>query len=187
MIKKPTAAITLTEIMIAVAILGFVILPIFGLLNYTNRGTREQDAEGIAANLAKEEMNRLMYVISRDNLLSAAGSAQTWSFGSDYDVKGNKFTGAYTVFPFSNDELGFIIPAFKFHDPMGCNNGLEANPGSALDPAKTMTLAAVFPDSADKCRLADIRLVVRWHLPGGEYNSTSQFQLLARRAFVDKE
>ncbi len=187
MIRKPTAAITLTEIMIAVAILGCVILPIFGLLNYTNRGTREQDSEGIAANLAKEEMNRLMYVISRDNLLAGAGNPQTWSFGTDYEVKGNKFTGAYTVFPFTNAELAFTVPAFKFHDPMGCSNGLEAAPQNALDTPKTMTLAEVYPDSTDRCRLVDIRLVVRWHLPGGDYNSTSQFQLLARRAFIDKE
>ena len=187
MTDQKRKGITLTEIMLAVAILGFIILPIFGLLNYTNRGTREQDAEGIAANLAKEEMNRLMFVISRDNLLSGAGSAQAWSFGADYEVKGNKFTGEYTVFPFNNTELAFAIPAFKFHDPMGCNNGIEANAAGALEAPKTMTLAEVYPDSAHKCRLADIRLVVRWRLPSGEYNDISQLQLLARRAFLDKE
>lgn len=184
--QKTTLAITLPEILIAVAILAFVILPVYQLLNHTNRGTREQDAEGIAANLAKEEMNRLMFVITRDNLLSGAGSAQPWSFGADYDVKGNKFSGEYTAFPFSNSELGFSLPNFKFHDPMGCNNGLEANPASALDAPKTMTIAEVYPDSTS-CHLADIRLVVRWRLPGGEYNDINKFQLLARRAFLVKD
>jgi hypothetical protein len=174
--------------MIAVSILAFVILPIFGLLQYTNRGTREQDAEGIAANLAKEEMNRLMYVISRDNLLSGAGSLQPWSFGADYDFKGNKFSGEYSVHPFSSSELSFSIPTFIFHDPMRCaGNGQEQDVAGTIGPAKTMTLAEVYPDSAGECRLADIRLVVKWKVPSGEYNETNQFELLARRAFVDKE
>lgn len=70
---------------------------------------------------------------------------------------------------------------------MGCNNGVEATAAGALEAPKTMTLAEVYPDSVDKCRLADIRLVVRWRLPSGEYNDISQLQLLARRAFLDKE
>ena len=187
MIIRPNSGVTLTELMIATAIMAFVILPIFGLLNYTNRGTREQDAEGIAANLAKEEMNRLMFVITGENLLDGAGAAHPWSFGADYDVKGNKFSGEYTVYPFSNTELAFSIPKFVFHDPMNCSSGLESSPGTALDSPQTMTIADVYPDSAGVCRLADIRLVVRWRLPSGEYNEVSQFELLARRAFLVKE
>jgi len=187
MTRKSRTGVTLTELMIAVGILAFVILPVFGLLQYTNRGTREQDAEGIAANLAKEEMNRLMYVISRDNLLSGAGAAQPWSFGADHDVKGNKFSGEYTVYPFTSAELNFAIPKFVFHDPMNCSSGVESNPGGTLGAADSMSIAEVYPDTAGLCRLADIRLVVRRHVPGGEYNDTNQFELLARRAFVDKE
>lgn len=184
---KNHSAVTLPELLISVSILAFVILPIFNLLNYTNRGTREQDAEGIAANLAKEEMNRLMFVISRDNLLIGAGTAQPWSFGADHEVKGNKFSGEYTVYPFTNAELDFTLPIFKFHDPMSCSAGLESNPGSALDPTKKMKISDVYPDSAGLCRLADIRLVVKWRLPSTSYNNISQFELVARRAFLVKE
>lgn len=187
MIKRTNSGITLTELMIAVGILAFVILPVFGLLQYTNRGTREQDAEGIAANLAKEEMNRLMFVISRGNLLSGAGSAQSWSFGADYDVKGNKYSGEYTVYPFSSTELAFLIPNLVFHDPIRCSDGVEIDGPGSLGAGKTMTIAQVYPDTAGECRLADIKLVVKWHVPSGEYNEINQFELLARRAFVDKE
>lgn len=187
MMIRQNAGVTLTELMIAVGILAFVVLPIFGLLQYSNRGTREQDAEGIAANLAKEEMNRLMYVISRDNLLSGAGAAQPWSFGADYDIKGNKFSGEYTVYPFSSSELAFSIPKFIFHDPMTCSSGVESSPGTTLDTPDTKTIAWVYPDTAGECRLADIRLVVRWHVATGDYNDVNQFELLARRAFIDKE
>ncbi len=185
--RNTRKGVTLTELMIAVGILAFVVLPIFGLLQYSNRGTREQDAEGIAANLAKEEMNRLMYVINRENLLDGAGAAKSWSFGADHDVKGNKFSGEYTVYPFTSAELNFAIPRFVFHDPMNCSSGVESAPGATLGANDSMTIADVYPDTAGLCRLADIRLVVRWHVPGGEYNETNQFELLARRAFVDKE
>jgi len=184
--KRINAGITLTELMIAIGILAFVILPIFGLLQYTNRGTREQDAEGIAANLAKEEMNRLMYVISRDNLIDGAGTAKTWSFGANHDVKGNKFSGEYTVYTFSSAELNFKKPKFVFHDPINCAANC-VNLGGALDTADKMSLDKVYPDKADLIRMVDIKLVVRWHVPSGEYNETNQFELLARRAFIDKE
>lgn len=184
---RKTSAVTLTELLVSISILAFVILPIFGLLNYTNRGTREQDAEGIAANLAKEEMNRLMFVISRDTLLDGAGAPQIWSFGADHDVKGNMFSGEYTVYPFTSAELDFSLPNFKFHDPMTCSSGLESDPGNALDAPKDMSIAEVYPDTAGLCRLADIRLVVRWRLPNTDYNNVSQFELVSRRAFLVKE
>ncbi|PKL43255.1 MAG: hypothetical protein CVV41_11080 [Candidatus Riflebacteria bacterium HGW-Riflebacteria-1] len=187
MIIRQNAGVTLAELMIAVGILAFVIVPIFGLLQYSNRGTREQDAEGIAANLAKEEMNRLMYVITRENLLLGAGAVHEWSFGADYDIKGNKFSGEYTVYPFTSNELAFAIPKFIFHDPQTCSSGVESNPGGTLNTPDTMTIAEVYPDTAGECRLADIRLVIRWRVATGEYNDVNQFELLARRAFVDKE
>ena len=60
MFKKKTKAVTLTEILVAVVMLAVCGLPIFGLLNFSTKGTREQSAEAEAGNLAKEEMNRLM-------------------------------------------------------------------------------------------------------------------------------
>jgi hypothetical protein len=70
---------------------------------------------------------------------------------------------------------------------MNCSSGVESNPGGSLGPADSMSIAEVFPDTAGLCRMADIRLVVRWHVPSGEYNETNQFELLARRTFVDRE
>lgn len=174
---------TLVEIMMAVSILAFVILPVLGLLNYSNRGTREQDAEGIAANLAKEEMNWLMFVATSDNLLDANGVPTLWRVGEKV-VKGNVFRGEYTTYPFTSGELSFDVPKFKFHDPQDCAGGLESSPGTALDGTDPMTIAEVYPDIAAECRLIDIRLVVQWRLPSGEYDDRNQFQLIARRAFL---
>lgn len=180
--------LTLVEIMMAVSILAFIILPVVGLLNYSNRGTREQDAEGIAANLAKEEMNRLMYVVTRENLLEAEANPTTWSLGADYDVKGNKFSGEFSVYPHSSSDLSFSVPQFKFHDPQKCSGGYETDPGNTLESPEPMTLAEVYPDSASECRLADILLVVKWRVASeDDYDPRNQFKLIARRAFLVTE
>lgn len=186
MMRKQNRGMTLVEILMAVSILAFVVLPVLGLLNYSNRGTREQDAEGIAANLAKEQMNRLMYVVSRDNLLDGAGAPQPWALG-EHVVKGNVFSGEYTVFPWDSGELDFSVPKFKFHDPQLCAGGVESSPGTALDAADSMSLADVYPDSAGECRMVDIILVVKWHLPSTDFDPRNQFQLVARRAFLVEE
>jgi hypothetical protein len=179
--------INLVEIMIAVGIMAFIILPIMGLLDYTNRGTREQDAEGIAANLAKEEMNRLMYVVDRDNLLSATGGGTTWSLGADHSVKGNLFTGHYTVYPWSTDELDFIVPKFKFHDPQGCSSGVESQPDDCLEAPEPKPLSEIYIDSAEaaKCKMMDIVLEVKWKLPNqDDYLEKNKFKLIGRRTFL---
>lgn len=183
-----TRAFTLVEIMVAVAILAFVVLPIFGLLNYSNRGTREQDAEGIAANIAKEEMNKLMYVYTRDNLLSGAGTSQ--ALPSDHNIKGNVFTGEYTVYPFTSNEISFIVPKTEFHDPMPCGDaGRELNPGSVFtDSGKLMTLAEVYPELAGQTLMADIKLTIKWKLPNeSDFDPRNQFDLIARRTFLVTE
>ena len=68
--KKKNKAVTLTEILVAVVMLAVAGLPIFGLMNFSSRGTREQSAEAEAGNLAKEEMNRLMYVADYNELIN---------------------------------------------------------------------------------------------------------------------
>ena len=178
--------INLVEIMIAIGIMAFIILPVMNLLDYTNRGTREQDAEGIAANLAKEEMNRLMYVVDRENLVAATGG-ETWSFGADHNVKGNLFTGNYTVYTWDTSELDFMVPKFKFHDPQGCSSGVESQPDNCLETAEEKPLSDIYIDATEaaKCKMMDIVLEVKWKLPNqDDYLDKNQFKLIGRRTFL---
>lgn len=174
--------------MLAVSILALSILPIVGLLNYATRGTREQDAEGIAANLAKEEMNRLMYVITRENLLNDAGNPQPWSYaqaGKTVELKGNVFVGEYVVYPHSNSSLNFQIPQMQFHDPQLCVGGGETQAGVPGAPLG-MNLATVYP-TITQTLLVDIRLRLRWRIPSGTFEPQNELLLLARRAFPVEE
>lgn len=177
--------ITLIEIMLAVAIMAMAVIPIFGMLTYSNRGTREQDAEGIAANLAKEEMNRLMNVVTRGNLLSNPGSTKSWSIGTQ-EIKGNIFEGEYTVFPTSNSNLNFTIPQMNFHDPGLCPTGKETQ-SSVLDTAISVKVSEVLPDLPGGVMIADILLRVKWRMPYEKtFDPKREFILVARRSFLVK-
>jgi type II secretory pathway pseudopilin PulG len=179
--RRFNIGMTLVEIMMAVAILGAIILPIVGLLDYSNRGTREQDAEGIAANIAKEKMNQLLFELSKTNLLAGANTAETEV------IKGNVFQWEYTVHQWGASELGFNIPQFRFHDPQLCagGGGVESDHENALDAPKTMNLADVYPDAAGETYMADISLIMKWRLPNqSAFDDRNQFQLFARRTFL---
>lgn len=175
----------LIEIVLAVSILALSILPIAGMLDYTNRGTREQDAEGIAANLAKEEMNRWMYVIDRRNILDGAVGPQDWSYGGSVNKKGNEFTGEISIYKHNNSTLNFQIPQMQFHDPLGCSAGGEVNTGVTGAPV-SMDIPKVYPTITDNL-LVDIMLKVRWKIPGRDYEPQNELTLIGRRAFLVRE
>ncbi len=169
------SGMNLVDIMLAVSILAFAILPVAGLLDYANRGTREQDAEGIAANLAKEEMNSLMYVIDQTNLLNGAPGTKNWS------IKGNEFESEYAVFPHGNASLNFSVPQMNFHDPLGCAGGGEANNGVVGAPVD-MNLNVLYPGRPPL--LVDIAFNIRWRLPGKNFEPQNVINLIGRRAFL---
>lgn len=178
---KKRSGMNLIEIMLAVAILALTILPVVGLLDYTNRGSREQDAEGIAANLAKEEMNRLMYVIDRENLIDGSPGVKQWSFGGAHNVKGNEFYGEYRVYKHANSSLSFQVPQMNFHDPLECPTGAEANTGVNGTPI-ALDLETVYPGSPTL--LVDIILKVKWKTPSRDFEPHNEITLVGRRAFL---
>lgn len=168
------SGMNLVDIMLAISILAFAILPVAGLLDYANRGTREQDAEGIAANLAKEEMNSLMYVIDQTNLLNGAPGTKNWN------IKGNEFESQYAVYPHNNNSLDFSVPQMNFHDPINCSGG-EVNSGVVGAPVP-MNLDVLYPGLPPL--LVDIAFTIRWRLPGKAFEPQNEITLIGRRAFL---
>lgn len=183
---KKKSGVTLTEIMLALAILGFAVIPMAGMIHYVMSSSREQDAEGIASNLAKEEMNRLLYVIRRDNLLMNARTPRPWSFAESgflMETRGNIYEGVYVVFPHENADLVFDIPILEFHNPYDCKDGKEEHQ-DIIDPDPApMNIADVYPEIAEPL-MADILLRVRWRTPRGNFREPDQLTLVARRSFL---
>lgn len=188
--KRNRLAVSFAEIIIAVAMMGVAALPIFGLLTYSSRGTREQEAEAEAGNLAKEEMNRLMYVVEPDNLLKDAGSDVPCSFAGntkEVNKKGNVFKGIYTIYPHENKNVKFKVPQMVFHRPQGCPNGAEQNSDVVSKDLIEMDLQKLYPNNT-KPLLVDIYLQISWRLATEKtYPDKNRLVLYGRRYFNVEE
>ena len=166
--KKKNKAVTLTEILVAVVMLAVAGLPIFGLMNFSSRGTREQSAEAEAGNLAKEEMNRLMYVADYNELINNVKQDVPCKFADGKDKvirKGNEFFGFYTIYPHKNGDVKFKIPKMTFHKPQLCSAGGETQ-----------------DNIVNEENSEDIYLEIRWKLPAEKkYNDKNKLILYGRR------
>lgn len=184
MFKKKTKAVTLTEILVAVVMLAVCGLPIFGLLNFSTKGTREQSAEAEAGNLAKEEMNRLMYVVDYNELLINTTHDVPCKFAEGKDKvirKGNEFKGIYCIYPHENSKVKFKIPKMKFHNPQECASNGENHPNVVESLPEEITLDKLYPNVKDPM-LVDIYLEVSWKLPSEkEYSDKNKLVLYGRR------
>ncbi len=185
-LRNRRKAVSLAEILVAVVMLAVAGLPIFGLLSYSTRGTREQSAEAEAGNLAKEEMNRLMYVESFDNLLLNKGLDVPCKFAEGKDVverKGNQFRGFYTIYPISNSLINFTVPKMEFHKPQECSNGnLETHSNVVKGEESVNIEDLVDPDKKGKTFLVDIYLEIQWKLPADKvYPPKNKLVLFGRR------
>lgn len=184
--NKTRKAVTLTEILVAVVMLAVAGLPIFGLLNFSSRGTREQSAEAEAGNLAKEEMNRLMYVAPFDELLLNAGNEIPCKFAEGKEKvirKGNEFKGFYVVYKVPNSLINFTVPKMKFHKPQLCSNGNLETQTNVVEGEETVNIVdLVDPDKKNNTFLVDIYLELQWKLPADkDYSDKNKLILYGRR------
>ena len=182
--RRKIRAVTYAEILVAVVMLAVCGLPIFGLLNFSNRGTREQSAEAEAGNLAKEEMNRLMYVADYEELLKNTLVDVPWGLAEGQELvtrKGHVFDGHYAIYPHDNSEIIFKVPKMNFHQPQGCTNGETHSDVVSSDEFENVNLKQLYPD-VDTPLLIDIRLEIKWKLPADkEYPPQNVLILYGRR------
>ena len=171
--------------MIAVAIMASTLVPIFYFLSASNTASRLQKAEGVGANLAKEELNRWLYVYSKTNFDSLSNNTETdWSLGNSFFVEGNQFQGKIMVRKITDSELQMVFPKVKLHNFQACTGG-ESNAwgaGSFESPSPEDTVANIAKTS--DYHLADIILKVKWRLPNDVFKPTNQLILVTRRAFL---
>ncbi len=186
LINKTKKAVTLTEILVAVVMLAVAGLPIFGLMNFSSRGTREQSAEAEAGNLAKEEMNRLMYVATFTELLTNAGNDIPCKFAEGKEKvirKGNEFIGFYTIYKVPNSLINFKVPEMEFHKPQLCSVGSLETQTNVVKGDDTVNIVdLVDPDKKNDTFLIDIYLEIQWKLPADKvYSDKNKLILYGRR------
>ena len=168
---------TLIEIVLAILILAMSLLPIFGILTSSGAASRSQKAEGVAAGLAKEQMNRYMYVLEKANVVSGA-----WGLGNPYLVEGNIYEGDVSVVTYGDGVINMDVPEVApAHNYRSCSTAGEAQGVTFNDVVKTVQVIR----NTTIVSLADIKLVVRWRLPSEPtFKATNYIVLVARRAFL---
>ncbi|OIP23459.1 hypothetical protein AUK22_09760 [bacterium CG2_30_54_10] len=173
---------TLIEVVLATLILALSMLPIFGIMSYTGGATRNQKAEGVAAGLAKEEMNRWMYALKKANVTTGT---HDWSFGPGFNVEGNLFSGVVTVYKYGDAEVKVAYPEIEPHDYQSCSAVGESRMLTAADFITQEKFLDKIRKPADDA-LADISVVVTWRLPNeATARPVNRIQLVGRRAFLE--
>lgn len=182
---------TLVEIVLAVAILAFAMMPIFGLMSFSNSSSRMQKVEGVAANMAKEEMNRWMFAMKPENFTNDGQVDQR-----EENIEGNFYR--VTVRAYRHPQTTLVrYPRFKWHDfRTSCAGGREGNSltGSTFveavsnksfeDVTHDSTAPLPAGETRKTFRLVDVALEVQWRLPTGSYNNQNRLVLISRRGWM---
>jgi len=189
---KRKKAFTLIEVILAVLIMAATMGGIFALMSYSNAASRQQKAEGVAANLAKEELNKWLYAFKKENFDSISDDTdENWTLGNPYVVEGNQFYGTIRIKRHSDTVSTFVFPKVKWHDfQKFCNHGAEGKISGSSDfeivkkSIKDVTMDPNPPSPPKNFRFVDISLRVKWKLPNeNDFKPSNQFLLVTRRAF----
>jgi len=173
---------TLLEVLLAVAMLALAMIPMFGLMSSSNTASRVQKIEGVAANLAKEEMNKWMYVFDPGNFPN--DGVEDFVNGGPFIVEGNEVEIKVRVYRHQNTSTNVKYPDFVWHDfRTSCPGGTEGNDLDSKTNELTRTIEEVTKDST-KPRLIDIAMQVRWRTPNTAWSDVNRFFLLGRRGWM---
>jgi hypothetical protein len=172
--------------MIAIIIMAGALMPIFYFMSSSNTATRQQKAEGVAANLAKEEMNRWLYVFRKEQFNAFSDDIEAPSPNGTIVIEGNEYRVSVVINKFMDSSLQMVYPKVKALQRhfQGCGSGQESGSWSASDfETPTQTIHAISKTST--YHLADIILRVRWRLANeSQFRPHNQIMLVSRRAFL---
>ncbi len=173
---------TLLEVLPAVAMLALAMIPMFGLMSSSNTASRIQKIEGVAANLAKEEMNKWMYVI--DPTSFPDDGVEEYVNGAPFIVEGNEVEIKVRVYRHQNTSTNVKYPDFVWHDfRTTCPDSTEGNNLDSKTNQVTRTIEEVTRD-ATRPRLIDIVMQVRWKTPTTSWSDVNKFFLVSRRGWM---
>ncbi len=188
------AGVSLIEIMVALAILASFLLPTFHLLVNFTGASRQQKVEGLAANLAKEEMNWWLSVASGSYYTSSVDLTGWNSRLGTVELDGNQVELAMKVRRHEGTRLVMNFPVFQWHDFVNggggyspCKDGIEQRVlASGTDVLiRTERLDHWSPERSRQVDFYDLLLRVRWKLPNeSDFAAVNTRYLLSRRAIL---
>ncbi|MBF0503152.1 MAG: prepilin-type N-terminal cleavage/methylation domain-containing protein [Candidatus Riflebacteria bacterium] len=164
---------TLVEIMLAVLIMAFALIPIAGFLSGSAKGTKSDKSEAEAMQFACDIMDTILMKV---DFTSPDLANNVPSIASSADVNLPQTQVKYTIEVLDvqipdSATTNFAVPKLDYHDP--CANGVEINTDLATK-ISTDTSRSLFQvdkeklTSATDIDLKDIRLKVRWKPRGSD-------------------
>lgn len=167
--------------MLAIAILAVAMMPIFHMMSASNTASRMQKVEGVAANLAKEEMNRWMYVLDPGNFPDDGDEHLV----NVFNIEGNEIEIKVRVYRHGNTSTNVKYPEFDWHDfRTSCGGGREGNDLTGMTHDRSRPIQEVTRDEDRTFRLVDIVMIVRWRTPNTAWSDVNRFYLLSRRGYM---
>lgn len=181
--RRGIGGITLTEIMVGVAILGLAMAPIIGMIVKTFSQIRNEKSEAIAANFAGKLLTQLMFEMKYDDVVGTNDSAD-FKFDSTTNIDGCDLKWKVDVAPVNNLTFENMKP--QYHAP---HTGGE--PGGTvfvqLNGSTTWVRTAGEIDSKfnGQTVLCDVRLTIQWKSPGEAYDNERRQVLYCRKARIE--
>ncbi|MBF0548226.1 MAG: hypothetical protein HQM08_27565 [Candidatus Riflebacteria bacterium] len=167
---KSTTGLTLLEIMLAVLIMAFAILPIADMLTQTSKSTKFERSESEAMQFACDVFDKILMKMDFDDP-NIASPTEVFLVLKQTEIL---YSIEVTDVPMPNPYKNFVVPTIlHYHDP--CPGGIEAisTLSAMLLPDQTLSIYQLDKEklpSGSGVDLKDIKMVVKWR-PRGSNNA----------------
>lgn len=180
--SRSRAAITFTEILVGVAILGLAMAPVVGMIVKTFSQIRAEKSEAAASNYAGKLLNQVLFELSYGELI-AKTNTPTFKFTGTDSVDGADLS--WTVEIQEVNGITFRHKKPEYHNPNPHVGGEPASPifKKWTDSSDIFKQTAGEIDSkfAGTTVLCDVKLTIQWKNPGDAGFDNDRKQVLYTR------
>lgn len=181
--QRRIVGITLTEILVGVAILGLAMAPIIGMIVKTFSQIRAEKSEAIAANYAGKLLTAVVFELKYDDVVGKTDTAD-FKFDGTANLDGADLKWTVDVEPVNNLTFQNMKP--QYHAPH-----LGGEPGGTifvqLNGSTTWVRTAAEIDSkfSGQTVMCDVRLTIQWTSPGEVFDNERRQVLYTRKARIE--
>lgn len=181
--RRSIGGITLTEIMVGVAILGLAMAPIIGMIVKTFSQIRNEKSEAIAANYAGKLLTALVFELKYDDVVNKNDTAD-FKFSGTANLDGADLKWSVDVVPVAGLTFKYMKPEYHAPHTGGEAAGIkfEQLSGSTVWNRTAGEIDSKFRNTTVMC---DVRLTIQWKSPGEAYDNERKQVLYTRKARIE--
>lgn len=182
-LRRGIGGITLTEIMVGVAILGLAMTPIIGMIVKTFSQIRNEKSEAIAANYAGKLLTGIVFEMKYDDVVARNDSAD-FKFNSTTNIDGCDLKWSIEIAEVNGLTFKYMKPEYHGPHTGGEVAGIkfEQLGGSTV---WNRTAAEIDRKFLGKSVMCDVKLTIQWKSPGEAYDNERKQVLYTRKARIE--